>query len=94
MKQRRLENLKGNIFSVFDQEYMRPDPAGPKAWSTKRDLNKVWDSPECLRAGFNKSNTVIVDAEAFKLRDFKENAVVVPEYTFEDLQEAENNVEK
>lgn len=58
-----------------------PDPEGAEAWSTRRDLTRVWTQNNCVKAKFGPENTVILDSEAFKVRYHKENAIIVPEYT-------------
>lgn len=83
-----LESHKSKLFALFDQEYNLPDPAGEKAWSTRRDLGKVFDHPSCKKAGFDRSNTILVDSDAFKVRKDWQNSLVVPAYSKEDVEEA------
>jgi hypothetical protein len=58
---------------------------GENEWDTIRDLSKIWSSPAIRRAGFNKRNTVVIDAEARKVRGCKKNAIVVREYVAADV---------
>jgi len=80
-KQRGLENHKADLFYLFDQEFSSPDPAGPETWSTKRSLQKVWESAKCKKEGFDESNTLVLDSDAFKVRDDRSNCIIVPPYT-------------
>lgn len=90
-KQRGLENHKADLFYLFDQEYSSPDPAGPETWSTKRSLQKVWDSAKCVKEGFDESNTLVLDSDAFKVRDNKSNSVIVPTYTKEAVAKSKSD---
>jgi hypothetical protein len=46
-----------------------------------RRYTKVLGSPAIKRAGFDASNTIVIDAEARKVRKCVKNAIVVAEYT-------------
>jgi hypothetical protein len=52
-----------------------------QAWETKRDLNKVWMDDKCTKYGFDRNNTLMIDSEARKVRDFMENSIVIKPYT-------------
>jgi hypothetical protein len=54
---------------------------GAKPWDTVRDLRRVWDDPRVRGAGFGPANTLMVEAEPRKVRDWRGNAVVIDEYT-------------
>eukprot|EP00854_Cymbomonas_tetramitiformis_P029479 gene29479-36715_t len=73
-------SLSKNSIGLFDQRYNVPDPEGSNEWDTKRDLSLIWNAPWIKAQGFDRSNTLIIDAEARKVKDCKKNALVVPEY--------------
>ena len=81
-----LKPFKADLFALFDQEYNTKDPGeGREKWATKRDLSKVLTHPKAL--GFNFNNTLIVDSDGVKVRDYPLNSVVLKPYSLEDLFE-------
>jgi len=55
-------------------------------WDTYRDLKKVWDTDFCRENGFDAENTLIVDCELPKVQLWLQNALVISEYTIEDVE--------
>jgi hypothetical protein len=81
-----LKPFKSDLFALFDQPYNSKDPGeGREAWATKRDLEKVFSHQKVKELGFGFKNTLIVDSEAVKVRDYPLNSVVLRPYTLEDL---------
>ncbi len=81
-----LKPFKSDLFALFDQEYNTKDPGeGREKWATKRDLEKVFTHPKVKQLGFDYSNTLIIDSESVKVRDFPKNSIVLKPYTLEDL---------
>eukprot|EP00854_Cymbomonas_tetramitiformis_P032419 gene32419-41115_t len=74
------ESLSDTVIGLFDQPYNAPDPEGPNDWDTKRDLDLIWRVPKIRCQGFDHTNTLVIDAEERKVKDYRENALVVPEY--------------
>lgn len=86
----KLAPLKGRIFNVFDQEYNVPDELAEKAWSTKRKLQMIWDDQKCDGV-FNHMNTLLIDSEAIKIRDYEQNSIVTRPYTLEEVEEGKQD---
>ena len=83
----KLTKERQRIFDVFDQEYNVPDVGpGKEAWATKRKLEKVFDFPKAQKMGFDFHNTLMVDSEWDKVRDYEWNSLVVPTYTLDDVK--------
>ncbi|KAK3277329.1 hypothetical protein CYMTET_14653 [Cymbomonas tetramitiformis] len=59
---------------------------GPNDWDTKRDLDLIWRVPKIRCQGFDHTNTLVIDAEERKVKDYRENALVVPEYDEVELR--------
>ena len=57
---------------------------GKKDFETKRKLEKVLEHPK-VAPYFDFNNTLMIDSESDKVRDYPMNAIVVPEYTLEEL---------
>jgi len=83
--QTKLKHLKNQVFEVFDQEYNAKDAQGPEVWSTKRDLNKVWGKDRVKDLGIGPKNTLMIDSEPFKVRDFLANTFLLEPYTVEEV---------
>jgi len=79
-----LNPYRSMIFEVFDQTYQVPDE-GPKGYETKRSLERIFDHTECKKHGFGLSNTLMIDSEAKKVRDFKANSIVIKPYTLDQV---------
>lgn len=73
--------MMDDSLGLFDQEYNSNDPQGENEWDTVRDLNKIFRARKVRAGGFGKHNTLIVDAEARKVKNCKGNAIVLQEYT-------------
>lgn len=81
-----LKPFKSDLYALFDQDYNIKDPGeGREKWATKRDLLKVFTHPRAI--GFNYHNTLIVDSDGVKVRDYPMNSVVLKPYSLEDLFE-------
>ncbi len=65
---------------IFDREFNIVDPTGSKAWDTIRDLNRIWKDRRVNEEGFDSTNTIIVDAEGRKVRNWMSNAIVIEEW--------------
>lgn len=66
---------------MFDQPFNSPlnDPT-QKVWATKRDLTKVLDHHRCKEHGFNLHNTIMIDSDLLKVRDYPKNSIVIKPY--------------
>lgn len=84
-------SMQQGILTLFDQEYNSSDPEGENYWDTIRDLNKIWKAPQIRSMKFDATNTLLIDAEARKVRKHKENSVVIPEYTGRHVVENVND---
>ena len=51
---------------------------------TIRDLRKVWDDPKCM-SEFGYENTISIDNDEQKVRNYKQNSIVVDTFTPEHL---------
>jgi len=45
----------------------------------------IWKDDKAKKFGFGPHNTVIIDSEAFKVRDWPRNSIVVKPYTLNDV---------
>ena len=83
-----MKPFKSDLFALFDQDYNTKDPGeGREKWATKRDLEKVFMHPRVAGQGFDYKNTLIVDSDGVKIRDYPLNSVVLKPYSLEDLFE-------
>jgi hypothetical protein len=81
-----LKPFKGEVFALFDQAYNTKDPGeGRDPWATKRDLAKVFEHPKVLEHGFSWHNTLLVDSDAVKVRDYPANSMILEAYSLEHL---------
>ena len=56
---------------------------GKEAWATKRKLEKVFESDKAADRGFNFNNTLMIDSDYEKVRDYPLNSIVVEPYSEE-----------
>jgi hypothetical protein len=81
-----LKPFKGEVFALFDQPFNTKDPGeGREPWATKRDLNKVFDHPKVKSIGFSWHNTLLVDSDAVKVREYPLNSLILEPYTLDYL---------
>ena len=74
------------MYEVFDQEYNQPDGGEKKEiWATKRKLEKIFECDKVEERGFTFSNTLMIDSDAVKVRDYPLNSLVVYPYTEDEL---------
>lgn len=77
---------RGKLFDVFDQEYNVPDGGpGKEIYATKRKLEKVFDHEKVQEKGFDFHNTLMIDSDFEKVRDYPLNSIVVPPYTLDEV---------
>ena len=50
-----------------------------------RDLSKVWSDDLAQEEGFNASNTLMIDSEYRKVRNWVENSIVVTPYSKDEV---------
>jgi len=76
------EQSQHKLEFVFDRLATEPDPRGPKAHSTLKNLSQVWK----FKGGklYSADTTVIIDDSDEKLRLQPRNLVKVPEFETED----------
>ena len=65
---------------IFDRSFNTPDHDAEKAWATKRDLAKVWDDPAVRAAGFTAGNTLLVETDPRKAKDWVRNTLIMPAF--------------
>lgn len=80
-----LVNSEQYLAKVFDREYHKKDPEGVERWDTVRDIEKIFLEQN---GTFGYHNTVLLDNETRKIRDFIDNGILVGEY---GLEEATND---
>ena len=80
-----LVNSEQYLAKVFDREYHKKDPEGVESWDTVRDVEKIFLEENGI---FGFHNTVLLDNETRKIRDFIDNGILVGEY---GLEEATND---
>ncbi|CDW81122.1 UNKNOWN [Stylonychia lemnae] len=84
---REIKNLRNGIYEIFDQEYNMPDLGeGKEHWATKRSLEKVFQNEKIEERGFNFKNTLMIDSEYDKVRDYPFNSIVIEPYSEEALR--------
>ena len=77
----KLSPHRNAIFEVFDQNYNVPDIGeGKKEYATKRSLEKVLEHQSCKDLGFGFHNTLLIDSEFDKVRDYPKNSIVLKPY--------------
>ncbi len=66
---------------MFDQVYNVPlnEPSKP-VYATKRDLIKVLDHHKCKEHGFGLHNTIMIDSDVDKVKDYPKNSIVIKAY--------------
>eukprot|EP00457_Paulinella_chromatophora_P006613 gb/GEZN01006632.1/.p1 GENE.gb/GEZN01006632.1/~~gb/GEZN01006632.1/.p1 ORF type:complete len:245 (-),score=18.94 gb/GEZN01006632.1/:675-1409(-) len=81
----------GSLF-LYDQKFNAFDPKGTHSWDTMRDLRLIWKHHSSK--GFNANNTIMIEAERRKVRNWKENSIIPPEFTEEHVlrKRQDNNV--
>ena len=69
-----LNDHRDTIFEVFDQTFNSPlnDPSLP-VYSMKRDLSKVFDHSKCKEYGFGLHNTLMIDSDLKKVKEYQVN---------------------
>lgn len=72
-----------NLGWLFHSEYTKTDPMGKHAWSTVRDMDKIWHSSFCAYH-YDPSNTIILDNDVDKCRDHSRNLIRIPPFINED----------
>jgi hypothetical protein len=80
-----LINSEKYLVKVFDRDYHKKDPEGAESWDTIRDMDKIFLEGNGM---FGFHNTVLLDNETRKIRDFLPNGILVGEY---GLKEATND---
>ena len=58
---------------------------GPKGYETKRSLERVLDHHKCKEYKFDLTNTLMIDSEAVKIRDYKKNSIAIKPYDLDDV---------
>ena len=86
-----LFELKKNL-TIYDQDFcplMREHPymnnLKKETYERYRDLQKVWENEICKKAGFNKTNTLLIDSDDTKVQLYIENSITNKSYTLEDV---------
>ena len=77
-----LNSHRQDVFEVFDQTFNSPlnDPSLP-VYAMKRDLTKVFEHSRCQESGFSFQNSVMIDSDLKKVKDYPLNSIVIHEYT-------------
>lgn len=77
--------MADGLISIFDRDFNKLDPKGKEDWDTIRDLNRVWAHPIVASHGFDASNTLLIECEPRKAREWKANTISPTEYTKKDV---------
>lgn len=81
-----------HLVKVFDQVYNKPDkPWGVDPWDMMRNMESVWQSPECTSLNIGPESTICIDNEIRKIREYPNNAIIVPSYTEESVRASEKD---
>lgn len=81
-----LKRVKDSLFDLFDQDFNQPDGGeGKEKWATKRDLDRVFKHPKIAQMGFGYHNTLMIDSDAEKVRDYPLNSIVIKPYSLAHL---------
>lgn len=64
---------------------------GKKEYATKRDLSLVFEHHKCKEYGFTMENTLVIDSEFEKVRNYPNNAVVIKAYDLEEVKLAHDD---
>eukprot|EP00347_Sterkiella_histriomuscorum_P009715 403340158 len=88
----KLKAHKTKVWEIFDQEYNVPDLGeGKDSWATKRKMEKVFENEKVQKNKFGLKNTLMIDSDEEKVRDYPHNSVVIQPYTLEDLLQPEKD---
>lgn len=82
----KLKDYKKSIFNVYDQEYNKNDGEAKEVWKKMRDLNLVWADDRAKKLGFGPKNTLMIDSEYEKVRDFLDNSLLIKPFELDDLK--------
>ncbi|KAJ8602557.1 hypothetical protein CTAYLR_008353 [Chrysophaeum taylorii] len=74
----------GRDVELYEREFNKVDPLGENHWDTMRDLEKIWGTLGKAGAGFDATNTIVVEDTERKMREHPHNVIVVPSFT-EDM---------
>ncbi len=87
LESQKLKQVKNKLLDVYDQESNMPDGGeGKPSWATKRCLEKIFESARALEKGFSFHNTLMIDSDAYKVRDYPLNSLVLEPYTEADVR--------
>ena len=56
-----------------------------ESYDRYRDLNEVFKSEICIKAGFSFNNTLLIDSDSDKVQLFLENSIVNEPYNIQDI---------
>lgn len=72
---------------LFDQGFNAPDleESTPSRPAFKRDLGRVWRHPRVRREGYGAHNTLLIEPDLSKARDWRSNTISALPYTADDV---------
>ncbi len=75
---------------IYDRKFNVPDPTGENEFDTMRDLEKVWSTGGRVGRNHTADTTVLLDNTFRKVRCYPDNAILVPEYTEQNVHIGED----
>ncbi len=85
-----MRNLGMEILDVYDRKFNIPDPSGECDYDTMRDLEKVWSTAGRVGSNHTADTTVLIDNTLRKVRCYRDNAVLIQEYTEQNVHNDED----
>ena len=70
---------------LFDQKFNDRDPKASDPYAFKRNLNLVWEDRSLRHEGYGRHNTVLIEGEPEKSRDWKMNTITPKEFDAQDV---------
>ncbi len=80
-----MENL-----DLYDRKFNVWDPMGENDYDTMRDLEKVWSTGSRVGSNYTADTTILIDNTFRKVRFYPDNAILVREYTEQDVRNGED----
>lgn len=87
-----LKNMKP--IYIYDQAMNKSDPEGPNHWSMMRDLPRIWSTENSPGYGHSERTTIMIDDSLMKMREYPDNAIIIPEFSESMVQGGDDVLEQ
>jgi hypothetical protein len=72
--------MQSKNIGIYDRSFEERDPEGLKVYSSKRNLKQIWRNEHDI---FGPLNTLVIDFDTIKMRDYIGNTFIIEPYTKE-----------